>query len=328
MMNQELTPTHPAGAELATTTERAERVRRYVDASSSPNTQRAYATDWRKFVEYCRVHGYQALPAMPETVVDYLTRLADEGLKASTIERSRAAIAYGHQGHTNPCADDRVKVAMKGIRRKLGIRATPKAALPTDDLALIVAMLPDDLRGLRDRALLLMGWQGAFRRSELVALNVDDIDTHGGKMTITIRKSKTDQDGAGLYKVLPELADKSICPVAAYRAWLSAADIRSGAVFRSIDRWGHTRDGHMDAGEVARIVKRSCQLASIDPQRFAGHSLRSGFVTAASDAGASDSDIMEQTGHKSSATLKRYRQMAGRGAQRATLAALGIREKK
>lgn len=338
-MTQELTkPIHPA---LNTTTAQAESVRKYLDASSAANTRRAYsgamagktgahALKVRKFVafaDYCADHGYTPHPARAEVVVLYLTHLADAGAKVATIEQRRAAIASAHRGQVNPCADDRVKEAMKGIRRKLGTQVKPKAALSPDELRQIVASLPDDLRGIRDRALLLMGWQGAFRRSELVALIVADVDTRAGKLTITISRSKTDQDGQGQYKVLPELPDKSLCALTAYRAWLSAAEIRTGPVFRSIDRWGHVRAGQMNGQEVARIVQGACKRAGIDPQRFAGHSLRSGYVTAATNAGANDGDIMEQTGHRSSATLRRYKQMAGRGAQRATLAALGMTEK-
>jgi len=317
-----ITPTDTALTPF-TPTERAQRIRRYVDAGKADATKRAYAIAWRAFEVFCGDHGYVPHPAPAEAVVDYLTALADAGASVSKIGQHRAAIRFYHRGQANPCADDRVEETMKGITRKVGTMSKPKAALSPDELRKLVATLPDDLRGKRDRALLLMGWAGAFRRSELVALDVADIDTRGNKLTVTLRRSKTDQEGQGLYKSIPSMEDATICPVAAYRAWLDAAKIQSGLVFRSIDRWGHTHEGQMDGREVARIVKSACKRAGIDERRFAGHSLRSGFVTAATLAGANDSDIMEQTNHKSSATLRRYKQMAGLGAQRAVFAAFG-----
>lgn len=320
-------------------------------ASKAENTIRAYRSglqgnaqrttkdgaprnDGRKFPTFetfCAQRGYQLMPAAPEVVEAYLGTLAKMGAKVATIEQRRAAIGYVHEiaGHANPCKSPQVKEAMKGIRRKLGVMARPKDHLSPDELARVVAALPDTLRGKRDRALLLMGELGAFRRSELVALDVNDVtirrDSDGEVMSVLVRQSKTDQEGEGLYKTLPALPDKTICPITAYHAWLNAAGIRSGRVFRAIDRWEHVRAGGMDGQEVARIVKRAAAAAGLDARRFAGHSLRSGYVTAATLAGANDGDIMEQTGHRSSATLRRYKQMAGKGAKRATFAAFGAK---
>ena len=327
--------TEPATQALSTA--RAGRVARYVTASKAENTRRMYRTQWATFEKFCAEHvdddgnlqPYNPLPAQPAAVVDYIAHLADEGRKASSIQQALAAIGYMHENakHYNPAKSPEARATMAGIRRTVGIASTPKAALSPDELRQIVVGLPDNLRGIRDRALLLMGWAGAFRRSELVALDVADVDTRGGKMTIAIRRSKTDQSGEGNYKVLPAMADSLIDPLSAYRTWLKVAGIAAGPVFRGVDRWGHTQAGKLHPQEVARVVKAACKLVGIDEQRFAGHSLRSGFVTAAANAGASDADIAEQTHHRSSATLRRYKQLAGRGAQRATLAAFGVTEK-
>lgn len=327
-MTEAIQTTH--APKQALSTERAGRVAKYVTASKAENTRRMYRTQWATFETYCADHGYTALPAEPAAVVDYITHLAEEGRKASSIQQALAAIGYVHETpkHMNPAKSPEARETMAGIRRTVGIASKPKAALSPDELRQIVAGLPDDLRGIRDRALLLMGWAGAFRRSELVALDVADVDTRGGKMTIAIRRSKTDQSGEGNYKVLPALADPLIDPLTAYRAWLKAAGIAAGAVFRGIDRWGNLEADRLHPQGVARAVKSACKRAGIDEQRFAGHSLRSGFVTAATNAGANDGDIMEQTGHKNSATLRRYKQLAGRGAQRATLAAFGVADGK
>lgn len=338
----QLTQATPTPQALANPlTEGAQRVRKYLQAGKAANTRRAYASGvtgqpsaraekMRKFptfAAFCDERGYTTLPADPATVADYLTHLADMGATVATIEQRRAAIANAHKAQaSNPCSSELVKETMKGIRRERGIMAKPKAALSRDELRAVVAALPDTLRGKRDRALLLMGWAGAFRRSELVALTVADVDIKRDRLTVTIQRSKTDQEGQGLYKTLPTLPnDPALCPSKAYTAWINAAGINSGPIFRSIDRWGHVSTGTepMQGNEVARIIKAACKVANIDPRKFAGHSLRSGFVTEATNAGANDGDIMEQTGHKSSATLRRYKQLAGRGAVRATLAAFG-----
>lgn len=322
-------------------------IRESVQATKSENALRAYGSAWKTFSAFCVERGVPTLPADRQTVIAYLEWMATsnkrpdprrgrEGkflppAKVSTIDLHRSAIAYFHEmaAYPSPMADKQSKEYLSGLKRKLAekrpaqTKSSPKEALALDELRKLVAALPDNLRGKRDRALLTVGYFGAFRRSELASLTVGDVDPRNGKLSITIQRSKTDQEGAGLYKSIPELQDKAICPVTAYRAWLDAAGIQSGVVFRSIDRWGHAHEGQMDGREVARILKESCKRAGIDERRFAGHSLRRGFVTAATNGGAADHDIMEQTGHKSSATLRRYKQMAGLGAQRAVFAAFG-----
>lgn len=178
-----------------------------------------------------------------------------------------------------------------------------------------------------------MGWAGAFRRSELAGVQVEHVtirrESGRDVMSIKLPESKTDQEGEGLYKTIPAIDDKRVCPIAAYRAWMNAAGIQSGHVFRAIDRWGHVRAGGMDGQEVARVLKARAEGAGYtdaELSRIGAHSLRSGYVTAATQAGANDSDIMEQTGHRSSATLQRYKQLAGKGAQRATLAAFSMKD--
>ncbi len=330
-MNQELTnPTHRAQP-LALSTKRAERIGRYLTASKANETRRKYRSQWAAFEAFCAGHlddndnpqPYSPLPAQPETVADYITHLADLGRKASSIQQALAAIGFVHETaeHSNPAKSPKAKATMQGIRRKVGIKATPKTALTPAELAQMVTTQPDDLRGIRNRALLLMGFAGAFRRSELVNLMVNDVtirrETGGDVMSIQIQRSKTDQEGEGLYKTIEALSNPTLCPVTAWRAWLRASSIKSGPAFRGIDRWGNLKTDKMDGREVARIVQGAATAAGLDAAQFAGHSLRSGFVTAAAIAGVNDSDVMEQTGHKSSATLRRYKQMAGRGARRA-----------
>ncbi len=322
-MTQELTnPTHRAQS-LTLSTERAERVGRYVSASKAAGTQRVYRIQWTQFEAFCMGRGYVVLPAQPAAVADYITHMADTGLSVSSIQQALAAIGFVHETakHSNPAKSPEAKATMQGIRRKVGIKSTPKTALTPAELAQIVTTQPDDLRGIRNRALLLMGFAGAFRRSELVDLTVKDVtirrESTGDVMSIQIQRSKTDQEGEGQYKTIEALSNPTLCPVTAWRAWLKASSIKSGPAFRGIDRWGNVKPHGMAGRGVAGIVQGAAKAAGLDSAQFAGHSLRSGFVTAAALAGVNDSDVMEQTGHKSSATLKRYKQMAGRGARRA-----------
>jgi integrase len=298
--------------------------RRYARKSKADHTLKLYGAAWREFEAFAAQHGAAALPASMETVTAHLVALADNGAKVSTIEVKRAAVGYFHrlQHHADPTAGEEVKVIMSGIRREIGTAPAKKAPVKLDELRKMIAALPDTLAGKRDRALLLVGWAGAFRRSELVALDVSDLHING-KITITIRHSKTDQEGRGMVKTIPPIADAAIDPVAAVRDWLAASDIKSGALFRAVDQWGHVRDRRLNDKAVAGIVKSAAQRAGLEPVQFAGHSLRSGFITTAAEGGAHEWQIQEQTGHKSERVLRGYIQAAGRGAQSAVKIAFG-----
>jgi integrase len=261
-----------------------------------------------------------ALPAQPETVIAFITHQAGAGRKVSTLQSSLAAITYMHKtaGMINPCDDIRVTTTMQGIRRKIGTRPAQKAPATLDVVRRMIVALPYDLRGLRDRAIILCGFWGAFRRSELVALTVADVRFTQAGAQVFIARSKTDQDAAGMTKNLPALADRSICPVNALREWLRVSGIQSGVLFRGIDKTGSLHTGNMGGREVARIVKRACVAAQISEAQYAGHSLRAGFVTDAAEKGAQAWEIGEQTGHvKGSKVLESYIRAAGRGAIRA-----------
>jgi integrase len=213
---------------------------------------------------------------------------------------------------------------MAGIRRTLGARSAKKAPILLAELrAMVAACDTGGLQGKRDRALLLVGWAGAFRRSELVALDVGDLSFSGG-VKLTLRRSKTDQEGAGMVKVIPSIEELELDPVRALRAWIEAAGIRSGPVFRRVDRWGRVASGRLTGRAVAIVVKRLAQQAGLDPRGFSGHSLRSGFTTAAASAGVESRDIMAQTGHRSEAVMRGYIQDAGLGASVAVRAAFGF----
>jgi integrase len=284
-------------------------------ASRAPNTLRAYRSDWRDFTGWCSDHALEALPARPETVALYLAGMAGGGAHAVTIQRRLSSISQAHQaaGHVpSPTQDFAVRQVMRGIRRTLGVAPTgQRTPLTAGELRRLVQATPEGtLAGLRDRALLLVGHLGAFRRSELVALDLEDVDETADGLGLRVRRSKTDQEGEGLRKGIPRRRDPAICPVAALRAWLDAAEIASGPVFRAVNRHDQPGQGRLSDRAVALVVKRACGRAGLDPARYAGHSLRAGFATAAAEGGAPERAIMRQGGWTSEAMVRRYIRMA------------------
>lgn len=293
----------PALPELAHVVEAA---RDYAYASKAENTKRAYKSDWMDFSAWCQAHARAHLPADPTTVALYISALA-EVAKVSTINRRLAAISVAHQGagYESPTRHIHVRTVLAGIRRTLGVKQDRKAPATAEELKAMIGTLDDTLAGRRDRALLLVGFSGAFRRSELVALDVADCTFVREGVILTLHQSKTNQEGDEERKALPKQAGK-LCPVAALRAWLDAAAITTGPVFRSVNRGGKVSDRRLSDKAVALVVKRCAEEAGLDSARFAGHSLRAGFVTSASRKGVPDRKIMRQTGHKSVDMLNRY----------------------
>jgi integrase len=199
-----------------------------------------------------------------------------------------------------------VSETMKGIRRSLGTAQPGKEPLLTPDILQMLDALDDRLLGCRDRALLLVGFAGGFRRSELVALDVGDVGETADGLVIRVRRSKTDPEAKGMTVALPYGSTAATCPVRSYRAWIAAAGITSGPAFRSVDRHGVVGQGRMNAGSAARLIKRAAEAAGLDPASYAGHSLRAGFATQAFLNGAAEVSIMRQTRHKSLNTLRKY----------------------
>jgi integrase len=312
----------------ALTTQRAARAHKYVSQSKAEATRRAYETHWKDFQSHCAQYGYEVLPARWEAVVDFITLLADLGAKLSTIQVKTAAITYYHRmaGLPSPMLSPQVKETMSGIRRTIGSAQKGKAPLTLSEIKALLDVLPDDVRGIRDRAIILVGFGGAFRRSELVALNVSDVKFRDNDAVITVLRSKTDQEGIGMQKYLPVLQNKTLCPVTALKAWLRAAGITSGPLFRPIARHGNIPERHMNPQEIARLVKKYVALAGLDATVFSGHSFRAGYVTEAADHDVDLWKIKQQTGHKSNAVLERYIRNQGRGARASTRTAFGETE--
>ena len=275
-------------------------------AEKASSTRKAYGTDFRLFKAWCDGKGVSSLPARPETVAAFLAAEAGSGTKPSTLGRRVAAIRYAHKlAHLEtPTDSEAVKATLRGIRRTFGGAKVRKAPAIAAKVQAMVALAPDRLTGLRDRALLLLGFAGAFRRSELVALDVIDVEQTETGLLVTIRRSKTDQEGEGITIAIAR--GTVACPARALREWLDAAGIETGAIFRPINKAGTVAAERLTCRSVANIVKGYATLAGFDATTFSGHSLRSGFLTSAAAKGASIFKMMDVSRHKSVDTLRGY----------------------
>jgi site-specific recombinase XerD len=283
-------------------------MRDYIRASKAENTVRGYQSDWRAFCKWCFGHGRLcALPADAETVAVYIAECA-EHLRVGSIERRLSAIAEAHRaaGRDSPTLSGIVKNTLKGIRRTLGTAQSRKAAAVTEEIRQMIEVADGGTIGARDRALIMLGFAGAFRRSELVGLNIEDCVFSRDGLTVTLRRSKTDQHGAGRKIGIPYGSNPQTCPVRTIHVWFEAAAIISGPLFRSMNRHGYVTARRLSGIDVARVVKKLAGRAGLDVKKYAGHSLRAGHATSAAIAGASERSIMNQTGHRSVQMVRRY----------------------
>lgn len=289
-----------------------DQARQFFEQTTAANTAASYQSDWRAFDAWCADHGLIALPAAPEVVACYLTACAMRGLKVTTIRRHLAAINAEHRAHglESPTRSTAVTGVMRGMQRTLGAPPVAVDALLTEDIQRMVAVLPDALLGQRDTAILLIGFAGAFRRSELVAMNCDDLHLRPEGYLIRIPRSKTDQHGQGRWVGIPYGDHPDTCPVLALQRWLTASGISDGAVFRGVNRHGQLASARLSKRAIADIVKRAAEIAGLDPQRYSGHSLRSGHCTSAARAGVPERIIMRQTGHRSERMVRHYVQQS------------------
>jgi integrase len=247
------------------------------------------------------------MPATAEIVAAFIAECAGR-LKAGSVQRRLNAIAEAHKavGLESPTHAAIVANTMKGIRRTMGTAPTQKAATLIDDIRAMVDATDAGLIGVRDRALILLGFAGAFRRSELVGLSVNDCAFGKDGLTVTLRRSKTDQAGAGRKIGIPYGSNPETCPVRNLQSWIERAGISGGPLFHSINRHGQVQPGGLAGIDVARVVKKLADRAGLDATKYAGHSLRAGHATSAAIAGASERSIMNQTGHRSVQMVRRY----------------------
>lgn len=284
-----------------------------VRASRAAKTLDAYAGDWRRFDSWCAAQGRASTPASPSTLAEYLGDLVRRGQRPSTIERARVGIGQAHalRGLPSPAKDPLIAELMKGIRRTLGVAQKEARPLAVDELRIVVEKQPNNEMGARNRALLLIGFMGALRRSELVALDVNDVVVERRGLIVTVKKSKTDQEGRGARIGLPAQRG-DVCPVKAFEAWRdvrASVDVVGGddggaALFVSLGRRGRGRRLHDQA--VWRVLRDAAGVAGVDVERLSAHSLRAGFATAAARAGRPESATRKVTRHRSVAMLLKY----------------------
>jgi integrase len=247
------------------------------------------------------------LPASAETVAFYMADLAKVA-KPATIDLRLAAISAAHRaaGYDTPTKEEAVRLVRRGVRRTLGTAQRQVRPLTVPELRRMVGGLGTGPAGCRDQALLLLGFAGAFRRSELVGLDVADFTEGNDGLTVRLRRSKTDQEGAGRTVGIPYGANLTTCPVRAWRAWLEVSGIEEGPAFRSVDRHGRIGATRLTGQAVALVLKRHAARAGLDPGEVAGHSLRAGLATSAAAAGVPERVIAATTGHRGTAMLRRY----------------------
>ena len=267
--------------------------------SKANNTLRAYQSDFRDFSTFCAKNGFSSMPTQPKIIALYITHLSKSS-KFSTLKRRIASISVLHKlkGHYLDTKHPIIMENLHGIKRTLGSRQKAKKPILINDLKLIIKAIDEDK--IRDKALILIGFSGGFRRSELVNIHYDDIEFVTEGVKILIKRSKTDQTGEGSVKAIPYFDNQEFCPVVALKNYVSKkfSNTNEGRIFNISDK------------SVALIIKRYAEKAGLDSSKYAGHSLRSGFATTAAEFGAEERNIMAMTGHKTTQMVRRYIQEA------------------
>ena len=271
-------------------------------SSKAANTLRAYKADYKDFALFCIKHGFKSMPSEAKVVSLYLTYLSKKS-KFSTLKRRLASISVVHKlsGHYIDTKHPMITENLMGIKRVKGTHQKAKKPILINDLKSIINIIDKDKnekRRIKNRTLILVGFAGGFRRSELVEILYEDIDfvTEGAK--IFVRRSKTDQSGEGMTKGIPYFSNPEYCPIVSLKKWIEKSEIKSGKIFDISDK------------SVALIVKKYAGLAGLDSNKYSGHSLRSGFATSTAELGAEERSIMAMTGHKTTQMVRRYIQEA------------------
>ena len=267
--------------------------------SKSTNTLRAYQSDYNDFSLFCSKNGFQAMPTQPKILALYITHLSSYS-KYSTLKRRLASISILHKtkGYYIDTKHPIIIENLMGIKRTNGSNQKGKKPLLINDLKILIEAIDQskekNIRKIRDKALVLIGFSGGFRRSELVDLEYEDIEFVTEGVKIFVKRSKTDQSGEGMIKAIPYFDNKNFCPVKALDKWIVEAELKDGKIFNISDK------------SVALIIKKYANYAGLDAHRYAGHSLRSGFATSTAESGAEERNIMAMTGHKSTEMVRRY----------------------
>jgi site-specific recombinase XerD len=280
--------------------------------SKANNTIRAYKSDFSDFGLFCAQNGFKSLPSEPKIVSLYLTHLSTKDAKMSTLKRRLVSIGVIHRlkGHYLDTKHPTIIENIMGIKRRKGSIQNGKKPILINDLKKIINVIDQlnnkEIKKLRDRTIILIGFSGGFRRNEIVSLNHDDLDFVDEGVKIIIRRSKTDQFGEGSIKALPYFDSDQYCPVVSLKKWLNITKINSGPIFRRFSKGSRLLDTRLTNQTIALLIKKYLDLANIDSKNYSGHSLRSGFATSAAESGAEERSIMEMTGHKSTEMVRRY----------------------
>ena len=280
--------------------------------SKANNTVRAYKSDFNDFELFCVKNGFKSLPSEPTIVSLYLTYLSTKNIKISTLKRRLVSIGVIHKlkGHYLDSKHPSIIENLMGIKRRKGSIQRGKKPLLISILKRIINVIDEqkneEIKKLRDRSILLIGFSGGFRRSEIISLNYDDLNFVNEGLKITLIKSKTDQFSEGSIKGLPYFKNSEYCPVISIQNWLRISKIKSGALFRRFSKGSKISENRLTDQTVALIIKEYLELAGIDSKNYSGHSLRSGFATSAAESGADERSIMAMTGHKSTEMVRRY----------------------
>ena len=280
--------------------------------SKAINTVRAYKSDFRDFELFCVKNSFKYLPSEPKIVSLYLTHLSSKDAKMSTLKRRLVSIGVIHKlkGHYLDTKHPSIIENIMGIKRRKGSKQSGKKPILINSLKVIIDVIDkidrEEIKKLRDRSIILIGFSGGFRRNEIVSINYDDLDFMSEGLKINVRKSKTDQFGEGFTKALPYFDSSQYCPVVSIKNWLNISKINSGPVFRRFVKGSKLSENRLTDQTVALLIKQYLNLAGIENKNYSGHSLRSGFATSAAESGAEERNIMAMTGHKSTEMVRRY----------------------
>ena len=280
--------------------------------SKAINTVRAYKSDFRDFELFCVKNSFKYLPSEPKIVSLYLTHLSSKDAKMSTLKRRLVSIGVIHKlkGYYLDTKHPSIIENIMGIKRRKGSKQNGKKPILISSLKLIIDVIDqidsEEIKKLRDRSIILIGFSGGFRRNEIVSINYDDLDFMSEGLKINVRKSKTDQFGEGFTKALPYFDSSQYCPVVSIKNWLKISKINSGPVFRRFVKGSKLSENRLTDQTVALLIKQYLNLAGIENKNYSGHSLRSGFATSAAESGAEERNIMAMTGHKSTEMVRRY----------------------
>ncbi|MDC0215678.1 tyrosine-type recombinase/integrase [Candidatus Pelagibacter sp.] len=283
-----------------------------LQSSKANNTVRAYKSDFNDFGLFCAKNGFKSLPSEPKIVSLYLTHLSTKEAKMSTLKRRLVSIGVIHRikGHYLDTKHPSIIENIMGIKRRKGSVQKGKKPLLISDLKAIINVIDnqkkENIKKIRDKSIILIGFSGGFRRNEIVSLNYEDLDFVQEGLKIAIKRSKTDQFGEGSIKALPYFDNSQYCPVVTLKNWLDISKITEGPLFRRFSKGFKLSTNRLNDQSVALIIKEYLNLAGIDSHNYSGHSLRSGFATAAAESGAEERSIMAMTGHKSTEMVRRY----------------------